>query len=135
MNDAARIRNIRDRLRAGHSLSQEDAAVLAGAIEIAMNGAPLERALRWPGRWRSQVRFLDAVAGLSMLCVGRSCRADAQAIMRNPFAMKRLTLANGGKRPCFDKVRRALSAIGANMPGETAPEFSTGSVRDDTLSA
>ncbi len=125
---AARIRRIRDQLKTGGTLSPEDQTAIAGAIELSeRHGMPLERALRWPTHWRSHVRFLDALAApdLSSLCVGRSCRSDARSIMRNPFAMKQLTIANSGKKPGFEKIRRALSSLGSNYASETTPTFST----------
>ncbi len=57
---AAQVRRFRDALADGNVLRPDDAATLHSAWPISeRRGIPIERALKLPARWRTQVRILD----------------------------------------------------------------------------
>jgi len=59
---AVRVGRFRDALAAGNVLRPDDAATLHSAWHISeRRGIPIERALKLPARWRTQVRILDVL--------------------------------------------------------------------------
>jgi hypothetical protein len=109
---AAQFRRMRDALAVGNALSPGDAAALHLALVMAeKNGTSIERGLKWPARWRVDVRISDVLDALSDLCVGENFSDDARSIRLNTDAMRRLTVANRGKPPCWRVLRRWLSDL------------------------
>jgi hypothetical protein len=76
---AVQVRRIRDVLAAGKVLRPDDAATLHSALLISeRRGIPIERALKLPARWRTQVRILDVF-----------CEHAARSFARNESLIKR----------------------------------------------
>jgi hypothetical protein len=88
---AVQVRRIRDVLAAGNVLRPDDAATLHSDWLISeKRGIPIERALKLPARWRTQMRILDVFSEHA----ARSLRAmnhsnDSRRILANSTEVDR----------------------------------------------
>ena len=129
---ALQFLRISDAFRVGDGLRGDDAAEVSVALQrVKASGVRFERAMKWSPSLVHDVRVIEVLRGCSELRRFDSYREDADRILSDPSAVSRLKVANRGKTPDVETLRKWLADIGAasgsNFEGVSDPRCGGGS--------
>ena len=122
---ALQFLRISDAFRVGDGLRGDDAADVSVALQrVKASGVRFERAMKWSPSLVHDVRVIEALRGCCALRRFESHREDADRILSDHEAASRLKIANRGRLPDVETLRKWLAEIETVAPGSNFMGYS-----------